>query len=313
MTEKVVEVKKLTKTFGKTKAVKNISFDIKEGEIVGLLGPNGAGKTTTIQMLLGTLTPTDGEVRYFTKDFKTHREEILQQVNFCSSYIRLPWRLTVYENLDVIARLYGVKDRLKRINKLLDAFDMGSFRGRTMNSLSAGQIMRVVLAKAFINYPRVILLDEPPASLDPEVARRVRDFLLKEQKEYKVSMLYTSHNMVEVEELCDRVIFLYKGKILDEDTPAGLASRIEKVKIEFLITKGKSAIPEIVGKNDWKITSDGRYTLIELKEFEISKLLSLFSERGIKYSEISIDKPTLEDYFLKVSEEGSSGVKRGKV
>ena len=181
----VLDIKGLTKDYGKVRAVKGISFDIKEGEIVGLLGPNGAGKTTTIQMLLGTLTPTKGEIKYFGKDFKSYREEILNRVNFCSSYIRLPWRMTVYENLDVIAMLYGVKNRRKRIHKLLEAFDITEFENRPMAGLSAGQIMRVILAKSFINYPKVILLDEPTASLDPDVALKVREFLIKEQKEGK--------------------------------------------------------------------------------------------------------------------------------
>lgn len=304
MTNLVLEVTNLTKHFGKTKAVEKVSFNIKEGEIVGLLGPNGAGKTTTIQMLLGTLTPTSGEVVYFGKDYKSNREEILKKVNFCSSYIRLPWRMTVYENLDVIARLYGVKDRKERILKLLKAFRMEKFINRTMSSLSAGQIMRAILAKSFINYPRLILLDEPTASLDPDIAKRVRDFLVREQKEFGVSMLFTSHNMAEVEMLCDRVIFLHKGKILDEDTPLGLARKIKTARVDLVLTDKVDKAQEVCAKNGWNAGYDEPYLKIELNEDKIAKLLSIFASEGLGYTEISIDKPDLEDYFLKVSKGG---------
>lgn len=300
----VLEVTNLTKHFGKVKAVESVSFNIKEGEIVGLLGPNGAGKTTTIQMLLGTLTPTSGKVVYFGKDFKHHREEILKKVNFCSSYIRLPWRMTVYENLDVIARLYGVKGRKERILKLLKAFKMEKFLNRSMSSLSAGQIMRVILAKSFVNYPRLILLDEPTASLDPDIAKRVRDFLVREQKEFGVSMLFTSHNMAEVEMLCDRVIFLHKGKILDEDTPLGLARKIKISRVDLVINEKVEKALEICARNEWRAGYDEPYLKIELNEDEISKLLSVFATEDLNYTEISIDKPDLEDYFLKVSKGG---------
>lgn len=301
MQQKVLEVKNLTKIYKKVKAVNNISFNVGEGEIVGLLGPNGAGKTTTIQMLLSTLTPTSGTINYFGKNFAAHREEILQKVNFCSSYIRLPWRLTVYENLDVIARLYGVKNRRRRIKKLLDAFDISEFEKRPFASLSAGQIMRVILAKSFINYPRVILLDEPTASLDPDIAFKVREFLLREQKEFQVSMLYTSHNMAEVERLCDKVVFLNKGKIIAVDTPVGLANKIDISRVELLLKDHLDKAQDICAKNNWVIVTVGKYLKVELKEKEISKLLSNLATAGIEYSEISIERPTLEDFFLKVS------------
>lgn len=219
----VLRVKNLTKKFGGFTAVDKISFELKKGEILGLLGPNGAGKTTTIQMLLGTLTPTSGEIVYFGKDFFKYRSEILQEVNYASAYSHLPWRLTVEENLQVYARMYGVKDRRRRIDRLLTEFDVSELGRKTMDGLSAGQKTRVTLCKAFINYPKLILLDEPTASLDPDIAARVRQFLLRQQREYGVSMLFTSHNMAEVTEVCDRVIFLKQGKIIAEDTPEKLA------------------------------------------------------------------------------------------
>ena len=304
-TKPVLAVKNLTKRFGKVTAVDNISFKIGEGEIVGLLGPNGAGKTTTIQMLLGVLTPTSGNVHYFGLDFKNNREEILKKVNFCSSYIKLPWRMTVLENLDVMARLYEVQNRKERIDKLLDVFEMSEYKKSMLASLSAGQVMRVILAKSFINYPRVLLLDEPTASLDPEIAVKVREFLSKEQKEFGVSMLLTSHNMAEVEELCDRVIFLNHGNILAEDTPEGLAKRVATARVDLMIEKDKlEKAAKICKENKWKAEKSGRYFVVELRENEVAKLLVSLGEAGIVYHDITIDKPDLEDFFVKVAKEG---------
>lgn len=232
----MLQVKNLTKKFpatgwsalgrGQFTAVDKISFELKKGEILGLLGPNGAGKTTTIQMLLGTLTPTSGQISYFGQDFFKHRSEVLQDVNYASAYSHLPWRLTVEENLQVYARMYGVQDRRRRIDRLMGEFEVSELRRKTVDALSAGQRTRVTLCKAFINYPKLILLDEPTASLDPDIASRVRQFLLAQQREYQVSMLFTSHNMAEVTDVCDRVIFLKQGQIIAEDTPEKLAGDV---------------------------------------------------------------------------------------
>ena len=256
----------------------NISFKIHEGEIVGLLGPNGAGKTTTIQMLLGTTSKTSGEIKYFDKDFDKNRSEIMQEVNYASAYIRLPWRMTVWENLMVYAKMYGVKKPRERIKLVLEIFRMSKYTNKGFNTLSSGQITRVMLAKAMINFPRLLLLDEPTASLDPEVADKVRKFLLKQQEKYNVSMLFTSHNMAEVTEVCDRVIFLRKGKIVTEDTPKGLARRIKTCVVKYKV--------------------NGQETAVKIKEEEIASFLNDLAKREIKYEEISIDKPTLEDFFL---------------
>src|SRR3989339_1104196 len=170
----ILKVTNLTKTFGSGKkaftAVDNISFGLKEGEILGLLGPNGAGKTTTIQMLLGVLTPTFGEISFFGKLFEKHREEILEKVNFSSTYTNLPWHLTARENLIYTSYLYDIPDRDKRVNEMIVQFRLEKLKNQALNDLSAGQLTRVNLAKAFINKPQVLLLDEPTASLDPETA-----------------------------------------------------------------------------------------------------------------------------------------------
>ncbi len=212
--EPVVSVKNLTKRFGKITAVNGILFDIQEGEIFGLLGPNGAGKTTTIQMLLGVLTPDAGEISIFGKSFQKHREEILLQTNFSSSYISLPWNLTVEENLKLFARLYGVANAAARIDELLTQFSFTEERSRLTGKLSSGQLTRLFLAKTLLNRPKLLLLDEPTASLDPEIADRTRQLIRRLAKEEGTTIVYTSHNMPEVESLCDRVAFLQHGRFL---------------------------------------------------------------------------------------------------
>lgn len=304
MAENIVEVNHLTKKFGPPAggltAVDDISFSIKEGEIVGLLGPNGAGKTTTIYMLLGILTPTSGQILYFGKNFMQNRQEIMHNVNFASSYIALHWKLSVFSNLDVIARLYNVENRKGRIEGLLSKFEIYNLRNKRFGDLSAGEKTRVFLAKAFLNYPKVLLLDEPTASLDPDIAAKVRTLLIKEKKEYKTSMLFTSHNMAEVEEVCDRVIFIDHGKIIAEDTPKGLSQKVKLSKVRFLFVENQEVALKICKQNHWKTTLDGDFCLIEVLESNISLLLKLFADNGVRYSEITIDKPTLEDYFLEV-------------
>ncbi|MCG2692181.1 ABC transporter ATP-binding protein [Microgenomates group bacterium] len=286
MAKVVLEVKNLTKVFGRKRpivAVDNISFKIHEGEIVGLLGPNGAGKTTTIQMLLGTTAKTKGEIIYFGKEFEKNRSAILQEVNYASAYTRMPWNMTVWENLMVYAMLYQVKEPKKRIEMLLQQFEMAKYAKQPIRELSSGQTTRIILTKAFINFPKLLLLDEPTASLDPEIAVSVRRFLVKQQQKYRVGMLFTSHNMAEVTEVCDRVIFLRKGKILAEDTPEGLAKSIKVCTVRYKI--------------------DGKETTVKIKEEEIALFLKDLAKQEIKYDEISIDKPTLEDYFLSQSKE----------
>lgn len=221
----IVEIKNLTKKFDNFVAVDNISFDIQEGQIVGLLGPNGAGKTTTIQMLLDLITPTSGSIKVFGKEMHKNRTEILSQVNFSSPYVSLPNSLKVRENLLTFAGLYGVKNPKQKIKELAEVFDIKELLPKMTSNLSTGQMTRVNLAKALLNDPKLLLLDEPTASLDPDIADRVRQLLKKIQKEKKITILYTSHNMVEIEELCDRVIFLNKGKITDDATSKELIKK----------------------------------------------------------------------------------------
>lgn len=299
----VLEVKNLTKKFGPPKneftAVDNLSFSIKDGEILGLLGPNGAGKTTTIQMLLGVMEPTKGEIFYFDKPFKTNREQILKDINFSSTYISLPWLFTVKEILEVFARLYEVPDRNKRIKKLLKEFEMENLAKKQFFTLSAGERTRLLLTKAFINYPKLILLDEPTASLDPETAVKIREFLKKERKIYNVSMLFTSHNMGEVEEMCDRVIILRHGKIVAEDKTENLTKTISSCEIILLITNSNKAI-SFLNKKKLPYEIDRKYFKIIVDEKHVADFLMLLTTEKIEYTEISINKPDLEDYFLQL-------------
>jgi ABC-2 type transport system ATP-binding protein len=215
----VVEVRDLIKTFGGTVAVAGVSFDLHQGEILGLLGPNGAGKTTIIQTLLGLTTPDSGQIRVLGLDLKHHQEEILQQVNFSSAYVALPQSLTIGENLKVFAKLYGVRNAKEKIQEVLRLFEMEELEGKLTRHLSSGQLTRVCLAKSLLNSPKLLFLDEPTASLDPDMADKTRVLLKRVCKQTGLTILYTSHNMREMEEMSDRILFLHQGRITASGTP----------------------------------------------------------------------------------------------
>lgn len=221
----VIETHKLTKKFGDFTAVDGLDLSIEKGKITALLGPNGAGKTTTIQMLLDIITPTSGSIKIFGKDYEKEKEYILSRINFSSPYVALPSNLTVMENLLTFARLYSVKNPREKIKELAGFFEIENLLSRITASLSTGQLTRVSLAKAFINDPELLLLDEATASLDPDIADKTRKTLKRLQVEKGVSILYTSHNMAEIEEICDRVIFINHGKVREEGTPADLIAK----------------------------------------------------------------------------------------
>jgi len=221
----ILEITDLVKDFGDVHAVSGISFSVKEGSITGLLGPNGAGKTTTIQMILDLVTPTSGAIRIFGMDMKHHREEILNQVNFSSPYVALPGNLKVWENLYTFARLYCVRNVKQKVRELADFFRITDLLPRMTSTLSTGQLTRLNLTKSLLNDPKLLLLDEPTSSLDPDIADRTRKLLKQVQKDRGLTILYTSHNMAEIEELCDRVIFIQKGKLKDDGTPAELVKK----------------------------------------------------------------------------------------
>ncbi len=237
ISKSVVEIRNLTKRFDQFTAVNNISFDIKEGEILGLLGPNGAGKTTTIHMLLGLITPTVGSIHMFGLDLAKHSETILRQVNFSSTYISMPFSLTVEENLKVIARLYELKHIKQRIDDIVKKLEMEDIRHKLTRKLSSGQMSRLTLAKAIMTEPKVLFLDEPTASLDPDIVNKIKSFLKEYQRSEGLSILYTSHNMREMEEMSNRIIFLQRGKIVAEGTAPEIIQRYEQRDLEEVFLK----------------------------------------------------------------------------
>ena len=301
----ILTVDNLTKKYKDFLAVDDISFELKQGEILGLLGPNGAGKTTTIQMLLGILTPTSGSVSYFGKALKKHREEILEKVNFSSTYTTLPWLLTVKECLHFLSYLYQISDRKKRISEIIEIFRLEELLNEKIQTLSSGQLTRVNLAKALINSPRVLLLDEPTASLDPDTAAYIRDFLQLEQKNSQISIILTSHNMSEVEELCQRVVFINHGKIIADDTPRNLAKSINVSHLELRIERKIDELVKYCTAKKFVHRIKGNYITIDIDEHKIALILQELSDKNLEYSEISIEKPSLEDFFL----EKTTGVK----
>ncbi len=228
----MIQVEGLTKRFGDVVAVDRLSFEVRRGEIFGLLGPNGAGKTTTIQLLLGLTTPTSGTARVLGWDVTRQRRRVLQRVNFSSAYIALPSNLTVRQNLKVFARLYGIRKAEERVRELLELFEIPGIADRPTGALSSGQLTRVNLCKAFVNDPEVLFLDEPTASLDPDIAEKVRNMLKRLQRERGVSIVYTSHNMREVEILCDRVLFISRGRSVAEGSPTEVIDRANGASLE---------------------------------------------------------------------------------
>ena len=214
-----LEVKNLIKKFKSTVAVNNISFEIRKNDTLGLLGPNGCGKTTSIGMMLGLITPTSGEI--FIDGIKLNsksRIKLLSLMNFASPYIELPKKLTVRQNLEVYARLYGVSNKVERIEELIEDLNLNKFLNKKTGELSSGQKNRVSLAKSLINKPKLLFLDEPTASLDPDVGDFVREYLEKYKKNNELTMLLASHNMKEVERLCNNIVMMKQGKIVDQGT-----------------------------------------------------------------------------------------------
>ena len=227
-----IEVINLSKSYKTKKAVNNISFKINENEIVGLLGPNGCGKTTTIGMILGLLKPTSGQVLINGKNIENNKISILHKMNFISPYIELPKKLTVKQNLIVYGKLYNIKNLNERINFLSEKLRLGDLLDKITGELSSGQKNRVSLAKALINDPTVLLLDEPTAALDPETADFIRTFLEKLREEKKISVLLASHNMDEVKRLCNSVMMMKDGNIVDGGTPEDLIEKYGQKNLE---------------------------------------------------------------------------------
>lgn len=235
--EVILEARELTREFDGVKALDRFSFKLHRGEVLGLLGANGAGKTTAMNCLLGLTLPTSGDLSAFGMPLHQHRIEILQRANFSSAYTALPGNLLVGQNLLVFAKIYGVRDPRKKISELMELLEISHLAKRVTGQLSAGESTRVNLVKAFLNDPELLMLDEPTASLDPDIADKVRKVVRKVQRERSIGILYTSHNMRDIEEVCDRVIFLHKGRIVCEGTPSEILSRSSSASLEDVFIK----------------------------------------------------------------------------
>jgi ABC-2 type transport system ATP-binding protein len=227
-----IEVAHLVKFYKATRAVDDVSFRIARGSITGLLGGNGAGKTTTIAMIMGLVLPTSGSIQVLGRSMPDQSADVLGRMNFESPYVDMPMRLTVRQNLSIFGRLYAVENLRERIEKLAADLDLGEFLDRPNGKLSAGQKTRVALAKALINQPELLLLDEPTASLDPDTADWIRRHLETYRKAHGATILLASHNMLEVERLCDRVIIMKRGRIEDDDSPDNIMARYNRATLE---------------------------------------------------------------------------------
>ncbi|MBI2020757.1 ABC transporter ATP-binding protein [Candidatus Daviesbacteria bacterium] len=230
MSKPILEVKNLRKNFDSFVAIDNISFSLEEGEILGFLGPNGAGKSTTIYCILGLIDPEVGEINIFGKSIKKDRSEIFKKVNYASAEFNLPWNLSLWESLLVYSRLYELSDAKIRISELLEIFEMTHLKNTPIRDLSLGLRARGNLCKALLNRPKLLLLDEPMASMDPDVVDKGINLLRQIQKEDKISILYTSHNMWEIEEVASNVIFINHGQIVASGTPLELTQKVLKLE-----------------------------------------------------------------------------------
>ncbi len=233
-----IKIKNLTKIYNKYLAVDRINFEIERNKTIGLLGPNGCGKTTTIGMLLGLVAPSTGEILIENNNLNNFkRDEILKRFNFASPYVELPKKLTVRQNLEIYGRLYGIKNLKERINDISSDLNIKDFFERKTGELSSGQKNRVSLAKSLINKPEILLLDEPTASLDPDIGDFIRSYILEYKSKNKVTVLLASHNMNEVERLCDSIIMMRKGKIIDEGTCKDLITKHGRNNLEETFLK----------------------------------------------------------------------------
>ena len=270
-----------------------LNLEVEAGQIVGLLGPNGAGKTTTVNLLLGLLSPTAGRIELFGEDLVRARSRLLKRVNFASAYAGLPKDLTVEENLRVFSHLYEISDGRRRISALVDRLDLGEIANRRIWHLSAGQRMRVVLAKALLSEPELLLLDEPTASLDPETANRVRADLEAYAAEGR-TLLWTSHNMAEVERHCTRVVFMNQGRVVLDGAPRDLTRHAGRVLVRI---KPREQLPAELAARFKPESGDGWLRAETMNEAEAAELVAV-SQRAVGLEGIELRHPTLEDLFL---------------
>jgi ABC-2 type transport system ATP-binding protein len=267
----------------------------------GFLGSNGAGKSTTIQMLVNLVTPTRGEIWYFGKRFDQAREETLRRINYSSAFNELLGRITVRENLEVYAGMYEVENIKARVDEVVGYFDLGELMNKLYWSLSSGQRTRVNLAKAMINEPELVLMDEPTASLDPDVADRVMTLIERLRDENGMSILYTSHDMDEIARICDEVIFLDRGEIVAKDTPIGLVKKVKVCKLKLMIGANLEKCRQILAQERLGVREVHGRVEVEIEESQIGRLLAKMESGGVEIVEIDIEKVSLEQVFLDIA------------
>lgn len=281
-----------------TPAIKNVSFSVPAGEVLGILGSNGAGKTTLIQMLLGLLTPTSGSVHFFGKELQKNRKAIAHYVNFSSTYISLPPLLTVRQALTYTFYLYHSRWNSILFNQLIEEFQLETLLDNQIKTLSSGQIAKVNIAKAMINEPAVLFLDEPTASIDPKAAHKIRMHLRELREIRGTTIVLTSHNMSEVEFLCDRALFLKKGEVFGIKKPKELAKNSHTSIARFTKIKQYDNFKNICQKMNVGITGDRRECEIRLDRKQLNHLFSEIIMNKVSYEDIEIKKPTLQDFFI---------------
>ncbi len=297
----IVRTVDLTKRFGAVTALNGLNLSVEQGEVVGVLGPNGAGKTTTINLILGLLSPTEGRVELFGEDLARARSRVLKRVNFASAYAGLPRDLTVTENLRVFGHLYEVTDPKPKIESLMDRLDLHALADRQVWHLSAGQRMRVVLAKALLTEPDLLLLDEPTASLDPETADRIRADLAAYAASGR-TLVWTSHNLAEVERHCTRVVFMYQGRAVLDGPPRELARHAGRVLVRV---RPRGPLPRVLMRRFAPEEGDGRLRAEAADEAEAADLVAA-SQLAAGLDGIELRHPTLEDLFLILARGGWS-------
>jgi ABC-2 type transport system ATP-binding protein len=300
----LLEIRDLRKRYGAVDALKGLSLYVERGEFFGLLGPNGAGKSTTINILLGLILPDSGSIRVFDQDFATQQIAIRRRMNVAAAFTSLSGVLTVRENLKVYGQIYGVRNLNAKIDELLERFEITNLARRKLQLLSSGQHTRVTLCKGLINDPELLLLDECTLGLDPDIAEKTRRALQEFQREKQTTILFTSHNMNEVEELCGRIAFLSKGEILRIDTAARIKSLIPHQVLEVRFRPGAdlSAILQLDGAPHAELGEDStlRFVLDE-PEHQLDSLLRRLTRAGGHIVDLQITRPTLEDVFIKVA------------
>ena len=305
----VLEVRNLVKTFptkeGYVRAVDGISFDIKKGEIFGLLGVNGAGKSTTINMLSGLILQNRGTIKIFGKDLKKHDEEIKGKFNLATAYYGLSHNLTVLQNLKVYAGLYNVKNPKRKIRELGERFMITNKFKTKVSSLSSGERSRLVLVKSLLNSPRLLFLDECTAGLDPDMAELTRTYLKDYNKETGCSILFTSHYMQEVERLCKRIAFMYRGKIIKTGSAEDLVKELNQQTVHLHFSKNIEKAERILKGIGIKFIKEGRSIRFQVRNRKkvIYPILKKFIHANVPFDDLKLEKPTLEDYFIKKSRE----------